>query len=128
LQSTKDYEYFKKQEELYNLSTRHKKFKSSLLAKPFFKDLASNINTNSLPIFSEDTTVNTSLLSTKNFDNFGNEISIDALDDSYESSKNLNYLQYTNLKSSLSTNNNLINAMSYTQVMDNFRADYEENI
>jgi len=128
LQSTKDYEYFKKQEELYNLSTRHKKFKSSLLAKPFFKDLASNINTSSLPIFSEDTTVNTSLLSTKNFDNFGNEISIDTLDDSYESSKNLNYLQYTNLKSSLSTNNNLINAMSYTQVMDNFRADYEENI
>ena len=128
LQSIKDHEYFKKQEEIYNLSTRHKKFKSSLLSKSFSEDLILNVNISSLPIFTEDLTVNTPLLSTKNFDNFGSEISIDSLDDAYESSKNLNYLQYTNLKNSLTTNTNLIKVMPYTQVMDNFRADYEESI
>jgi hypothetical protein len=109
------------------LSTRHKKFKSSILSKPFIKDLTNTLNTSSLPIFTEDTTVDTSLLSTKNFDNFGNEITLDTLDDSYESSKNLNYTQYNNFKSNIATNTNLISTISYTQVMDNFRADYEEN-
>jgi hypothetical protein len=53
---------------------------------------------------------------------------LDTLDDSYESSKNLNYAQYNNFKGNIATNNNLISTISYTQVMDNFRADYEENI
>lgn len=128
LQTRQEYDYFKKQEELYNLSTRHKKFKSSILSKPFIKDLSSTVNISSLPLFTEDSVVSTPLLSTKNFDNFGNEVSVDGLDDSYESAKTMNYLQHTGFKNNLSMNNNLISAISYTQVMDNFRADYEENI
>jgi hypothetical protein len=98
------------------------------LSKPFLKDLSNTPNINSLPVFSEDSIINTSLLNSKNFDNFGNEISMDGLDDSYEGIKNLNYIQYTFLKNNLAINNNLVSTISYTQVMDNFRADYEENI
>ena len=53
---------------------------------------------------------------------------MEGFDDSYENSKNLNYLQSTFLKNNLAINSNSVSAISYTQVMDNFRADYEENI
>jgi heme/copper-type cytochrome/quinol oxidase subunit 2 len=127
LQDANDHSFFKKQEELFNTTDRHKKFKNSTLSKPLFRDLNIKTNLNSLPIFSEDAVSNTNLLSLKNFHNFSTENSVDALEDSYESLKYINYLYYLNYKTILNSSNSNVQPISYTQVIDNFRADYEEN-
>jgi hypothetical protein len=127
LQNTNDYSFFKKQEELFNTTDRHKKFKNSTLAKPLFRDLSIKSNLNSLPIFSEDAIPNTNLLNLKNFNNFSTENSIDTLEDAYENFKYLNYLYHLNYKTVLNTSNSSVQPLSYTQVIDNFRADYEDN-
>jgi hypothetical protein len=123
----KDFEYFKAQEELFNLSERHKKFKSSILSRPFTKSVNHSVNLNTLPIFTEDAVPNTRLLSTKNFYLFPNEVSIDSLDDTYMNTKYLNYLYAMNYKTVLAMNLNAVSPLSYTQVLDSFRADYDEN-
>jgi len=70
--------------------------------------------------------VNTLLTQTKNLNNFGNEVSSDLYDDSYDSLKFLNYIHYLNFKNIISIDNNIINPIPYTQVIDNFRADYDD--
>jgi len=82
-------------------------------------------NLNTLPIFTEDYITNTLLTSSKNLNNFGTEISLDLNDDAYESIKFLNYVHYLNFKNILSIDNNILNPISYTQIIDNFRADYD---
>ena len=59
LQESSEHLYFKKQEELFNVSERHKRFKSSILARPLLRDLSATTNLNALPIFSEDSLPNT---------------------------------------------------------------------
>jgi hypothetical protein len=127
LQDANDYSFFKKQEEIFNTTDRHKKFKNSTLAKPLFKDLSIKSNLNSLPIFSEDSISNTNLLNLKNFNNFSTENSVDSLEDAYENFKYINYIYYLNYKTLLNSSNSSIQPLSYTQVIDNFRADYEDN-
>ena len=127
LQSTKDYTLFKKQEEIYNLTNRQKKFKSSLLSKPLFSDLNIKSTTNSLPIFSDETVLDPSLLNLSNFFNFSNETTSDSFDDSYENFKFINHIFYLNYKNLVQLNTSLVNPLSYTQVIDNFRPDYEDN-
>jgi hypothetical protein len=97
------------------------------LSKPFFRDLNAKTNLNSLPIFSEDSVPNSLLLGLKNFHNFGNENSLDSLEDSYESFKYINYIHYLNYKTLLNTSTSSMQPLSYTQIIDNFRADYEDN-
>jgi hypothetical protein len=127
LQDANDHNYFKKQEELFNTTDRHKKFKGGILAKPFFRDLNAKTNLNSLPVFSEDSVPNSFLLGLKNFHNFANENSLDTLEDSYENFKYINYIHYLNYKTLLNTKTSSVQPLSYTQVLDNFRADYEDN-
>jgi hypothetical protein len=127
LQNSKDHVYFKKQEELFNLSNRHRKFKSSILTKPIFKDLSSSSSLQSLPLYSEESVLDPSLLNLNNFLNFSNESTIDSLDDSYENLKYLNYIYHLNYQNLLQFNSSTTYPLSYTQVIDNFRADYEEN-
>jgi hypothetical protein len=112
---------------LFNVSERHKRFKSSILARPLLRDLSATTNLNALPIFSEDSLPNTLLLGLKDFANFPNEVSVDSLEDSYESLKYINHLHYLNYKTLLNANNAYIQPISYTHVLDNFRADYEDN-
>jgi len=126
LQGLKDYTYFKKQEELFNASVRHKTFRASTLAKPLLRDLTTTSNLNSLPIFTEDSLPNSLLLNLKNFYPFSGETSVDAIEDSYENLKYVNYVHYLTYKNLLSTNSAKIQPLSYTQVIDNFRPDYEE--
>jgi hypothetical protein len=115
LQDLSEYTFFKKQEELFNISDRHKKFKSSILSKPFLRDLSLNTNLNSLPIFSEESLPNTLLLNLKDFSNFPNEVSIDSFEDSYENFKYINYLYHLSYKTLLNTNNSLIQPKSKTK-------------
>ena len=126
LQNLKDYTLFKKQEELFNASVRHKTFRSSTLAKPMLRDLSAKTNLNSLPIFTEDSVPNSLLLNLKNFYPFSNETAVDAIEDSYENLKYVNYIHYLTYKNLLNTNATKIQPLSYTQVIDTFRPDYEE--
>jgi hypothetical protein len=52
---------------------------------------------------------------------------MDTLEDAYESFKYVNYLYYLNYKTVLNSSNSSVQPLSYTQVIDNFRADYEDN-
>lgn len=122
----KDYTFFKKQEELFNTSVRHKTFRASTLAKPLVRDLSVNSSLNSLPIFTEDSLPNSMLLNLKNFYPFSSETSVDSIEDSYENLKYINYVHYLTYKNILNSNSIRIQPLSYTQIIDNFRPDYEE--
>jgi hypothetical protein len=67
------------------------------------------------------------LLGLKNFNNFSSENSLDTLEDSYENLKYINYIHYLNYRTLLNTKTSNIQPLSYTQILDNFRADYEDN-
>jgi len=131
LQSVNEYTLFKKQEELFDLTTRTKgvllsKNNKSLL-KPFFKNNVHALNSNSLSLFSEDAFMNPSLLKNTSFKSIPDELSLDSLEDSYDNFKNnlrLNQLMYTNV-----TNINTLPVfpVSYSQVLDSFRADFEDS-
>jgi hypothetical protein len=84
-------------------------------------------NLNTLPIFSEESIISPSLLTHMNFFNFSNETNLDSLEDSYENLKYINYIHYLNYKNLLQVKTSTIYPLSYTQIIDNFRADYEEN-
>lgn len=90
------------------------------------RDLSSKTNLNSLPIFTEDAVPNSLLLNLKNFYPFSSETAIDSIEDSYENLKYVNYVHYLTYKNLLNTNATKIQPLSYTQVIDNFRPDYEE--
>jgi hypothetical protein len=83
-------------------------------------------NLTSLPLYSEDILISPSLISLKNFTLFNNELFLDSSDDSYENIKYLSYLHSLNLKNTLNFDMNTVSPISYTQVIDNFRADYED--
>jgi hypothetical protein len=51
---------------------------------------------------------------------------MDSSDDSYESLKYLTYIHSLNSKNTLNFDRNAISPISYAQVIDNFRADYED--
>ena len=66
------------------------------------------------------------LLNLKNFYPFSSETSVDSIEDSYENLKYVNYVHYLTYKNLLNTNSVKIQPLSYTQIIDNFRPDYEE--
>jgi endonuclease IV len=79
LQDANDYSFFKKQEEIFNTTDRHKKFKNSTLAKPLFKDLSIKYNLNSLPIIIEHSISNTNLQNQKKINNIYTENNVYSL-------------------------------------------------
>jgi hypothetical protein len=114
---------------LFNTFTRKakdKKFKSGILSKSLLKNNTNVSNLNLLPIFSEDVVTNSKLLNLKNYQLFSTELALDAMDDAYENTKYLNYLYYINYKNLVSLNINTIYPISYTTILDNFCAGYED--
>ena len=130
LQSSKEYSVFKKQEELFNLSTRAKKFKNSMYYKPFSKLMANtlidNSIANSLPIYAEDAILPTNLVALNNFSSIPLESSLDMMDESLDSLKSHKYLHFNNHLNTNSFANSSLAQLSYTAVLDPFRADYED--
>jgi hypothetical protein len=126
LQNVEAFQYFQKQEDLFNVLNRKKKFKSNCLTKPFFMDAQKTQNLTPLPLYTEDVLLSPSLISLKNFSVFNNEVFMDSSDDSYESLKYLTYIHSLNSKNTLNFDRNAISPISYAQVIDNFRADYED--
>ena len=127
LQSSHDHQFFKEQEELFNNSNRHRKFRGSKLAKPLLRDLSASTTLNSLPIFTEDTLPNSLLLPLVKFQPFASELSLDSLDETYSGIKQLSYLHGLNYKNTLNVNSNNIQPFSYTAVLDAFQPSYEES-
>jgi hypothetical protein len=129
-QNVNSSDFFKKQEVLFNnnlRSIKDTKLKTGLLSKTFLIDTNTNAkNLYSLPIFSEEPITDPSLTTLKDFSSFSNEMIIDNAEDSYESSKYINYLYYLNYKNIISNTNNNIQPLSYATVFDNFRSDYED--
>jgi len=101
--------------------------KSGLLNKPFFKDNLYKTNLRSLPIFSDEGIVDSTLLNLNNFKTFTSELNFDLLEDNLDNLKYLNYIYYLNYKNKLNINNNNIQPVSYVYIMDMFRSDFEEN-
>jgi hypothetical protein len=81
---------------------------------------------NSLPIFSEDAVTNSTLLGLKNFYPFSAETTLDSTEDSYENFKYLHHLNHLSYKNVLNASSAKIYPLSYTQVIDPFRPDYDE--
>jgi hypothetical protein len=85
-----------------------------------------NVNLQSLPIFSEESFSNSSLLSLKDFNLFSNDITLEGVDEVYDSTKYLNYIYYANYKNILNSFSNNIQPISYSTIFDSFRSDYED--
>jgi len=62
----------------------------------------------------------------KDFNLFPNELTVESLEDGYESAKYTNYLYYLNYKNILNGLSNNVQPISYSNVFDSFRPDYEE--
>lgn len=116
-----------KQEILHNTSNRVTKIYDKSLQHPHFLDLSRRSHVNTFPISTEDWYSNPTLIQTLNFLSTGNESELDTLEDVYGSEKFLNYIMYTNYLNTLSSSyfGNL--PLSYSQVLDTFRSNFEEN-
>jgi hypothetical protein len=129
-QGSSSTEFFKKQELLFNNNLRFvkdSKLKAGNLSKNFLLDTNSNSkNLHSIPVFSEEPITNPKLTNTKDFNLFSNEVTTENLDDSYESSKYINYLYYTNYKNILNNYTSNLQPLSYSTVFDSFCSDYED--
>jgi hypothetical protein len=112
----------KRQEELYNASTRSYKFKNLKL----YKSPKLEVEFNSLSLFSKEGFLNSPLITKKNFISVYNETSSDSLDESYESFKNFSASLSNTNKFLASASTYSLAPHSYTRVLDPFRADYEE--
>jgi hypothetical protein len=119
-----------KQELLFNNSLRlvkDTKIKSGTLTKPFVKDLNSGtVNCSSLPIFSDEPITNPKYILQKDLNLFVNDLTVESSDESYESSKYINYLYLLNYKNLLNGIFNGVQPISYTTIFDSFRSDYED--
>lgn len=119
--------YFSKQNELFNTVNRHKKFKLNIFTPELLKlNVLRKHGAYTLPLFAEETFLTNSLLSTKNYDIFNNELSLDSIEDTPTNLKYYSYLYFFNYQNltTLSTNFNL--PASYSQLLDSFTANYEE--
>jgi hypothetical protein len=118
---------FSKQNELFNTTNRHKKFKLNLFMPELTKlNLAKKQNNYTLPLFAEEAFIPSSLLTTKNYEIFNNELSLDGIEDVATNLKYYSYIYFFNYQNlySLSMNFNL--PTSYAQILDAFTANYEE--
>ena len=122
LSTAQENEFLKRQEELYNTSTRSHKFKSSKLYAPVKSE--SPLVTPSF--FSNNGFLNTTLTPKKDFLYVHNDSLLDLLDDSYESLKSSSLANSVQNKAIITSFDYSLSPHSYTRVVDPFRADYEE--
>jgi hypothetical protein len=116
-----------KQENIFNLTNRFLKGNLNYLNNPLTKNQSFTLTSTTLPLFNEDLYTDSKLLTINNFSIYDNEQEVDALDDSYIGIKFLNYIHHLNYSNILNSNLNNNSPLSYTQVLNMFRANYEEN-
>jgi hypothetical protein len=78
-------------------------------------------------MYSEDVFLSPSKTNLLNFDYFSNEYSFDTLDDNYENIKNIKFLYFKLNKNIILPSLNYVTPTSFSQVLDSFRPDFDEN-
>jgi hypothetical protein len=81
-----------------------------------------------LPIFTEDFFLSPTSLNLLNFSTFNNESLGELTEDSYSNIKNSSVLYNQGHQFSNLTSLNFFNPVSYTTVLNSFRADFDENL
>jgi hypothetical protein len=104
------------------------KIKQASLVKPLLRDLVFSTNLNSLPLFSEEVYVNTQLAPQNSFNIYDSESEFETFDGSYNNIKFLNYIHHLNYVNTLNTYNLGMQPLSYSQVLNSFRANYDEQV
>jgi hypothetical protein len=111
---------FSKQEKLFNDLNRSDKLK--------FINKENSNNSYSTSLFSEEFFSNVSLLNLKNFSFYSNEVVLDNIDETYDNFKSINYVYYLNYLNTYNTFFKGNYPLSYTQVLNSFRADMGESM
>jgi hypothetical protein len=131
LQDLNEYIFFKKQEEMFDTTTRFNGLtfskKNKSLLKPFFKNSIHTDNSHSLPIYTEDYFMDSQLTKFNNFKFFSDEVILDSMDDVYDSLKSTNNILNSSYLNLLEVSGSPVKPLSYTKVLDYFRADYEDS-
>jgi len=129
LRNTKDNLFFDKEESFFNNNKffKNKKIKQGVVHNSFLYNNLSKTNLNTLPIFIEDSFLNLGLLNHKNTKPLSLEFSFDLLENLFDNFKYMHYIYGLNFKNTLNINNNLVNNISYTSVIDMFTSNFEEN-
>jgi len=84
-----------------------------------------NLNS-SLTNYNEEFFYDFSKITKKDFDFFSNNLNVEAIEDSYEFLKGLNYLTHSTYKNIVTPSTNFIMPHAYTNVFNAFRADFSE--
>ena len=100
------------------------KFKTKTCYKSLTNKLFDLVST---PMYSEDVFLSPSKTNLLNFDYFSNESSFDTLDDNYENIKNIKFLYSKLNKNIILPSLNYVTPTSFSQVLDAFRPDFDEN-
>ena len=121
-----DYSYFDKFANSYRTSDKKISIKNKTLSKPLIKDTNSSGEFYSNSFYIDDFVSPANLILTKDFFIFTNFLSNNAIDDSYESIKFLNYNYNLNNKMFLNLNHNFFSPYSYVSIFNSFRSDYDD--
>ena len=121
--------YYDKIQTLYNVNSRTQEgSKFKFKAKISYRSLLNKLpNLYSLPLYSEDVFNNPSKINLSNFNYFNNDSSLESLEDNYENLKNLKFLYHMGNKNVVLPSFNYVLPAPYTQVLDSFRPDFDEN-
>ena len=121
--------YYDKIQSLYNLNNRTQEdSKFKFKAKISYRSLLSKMtNTYSLPLYSEDFFTNPANINLANFNYFNNDSSLESLEDNYENLKNLKFIYFLGSKNTVLSSFNYFLPSSFSQVLDAFRPDFDEN-
>jgi hypothetical protein len=102
------------------------KFKAKIAYKSLLNKLQSQ-NIYSLPVSSENLFINPANTNLLNFNYFNNDSSVESTEESYENLKNLQFLYFSGTKNVVLPSFNFLLPTSFTQVLDSFRPDFDEN-
>jgi hypothetical protein len=104
-----------------------KKFRLKLEYRPLPKYFGlGSLSLNALPIQELDYFLNPSESNLINFSYYSNDSGFESLENGYEGIKNFKYLYYLNNRGTILTNTGLFTPVTYTTVLDYFRADFDE--
>jgi hypothetical protein len=113
---------------LYNLEdSQNNKLKFKFIYKPFLKAVNNTPYTTSLPLYSEDLFSNPTNSNMLNFNIYNNEMLFDSSDDSYENLKNFQILYSPNHQNVILQSYKYLLPTTYTNILDSFRADYDDH-
>jgi heme/copper-type cytochrome/quinol oxidase subunit 2 len=82
---------------------------------------------NSLMLYTTEYFTNPSFSNLLNFNYYNNDSLVENIDDSYENIKNYKYIYYNLHQNLISNSLNFLSPVSYSSVLDSFRADFDEN-